>query len=195
MVWNVTATRAAGGICYFIPILPCRSSFAAPCTWWGRHPRSSGSWGDWVCLQPHLRTASSSSTAPRVRRQLSAPATEAVQAQGRWRVGAWRWETFPFFFFFLSVATSPAFWLWRSKGLALSLCLSHDLYNDTPVQISPKDGLGVSKGQLQILNFADVCIWSACVNNVFESWALSQAVMLLHSALGFDGIANSILAS
>lgn len=45
---------------------------------------------------------------------------------------------------FLSVAASPTFRLWRSKGLALALCLSQDLHGDTPSQLSLKDALAVS---------------------------------------------------
>lgn len=95
MVWNVTATRAAGGICYFIPILPCHSSFAAPCTWWGRRPRSSGSRGAWVCLQPHLRTASSTGP-PRV----FCPSCWGSPGMGQVEGGCWEVGNIYFFFFF-----------------------------------------------------------------------------------------------
>lgn len=73
------------------------------------------------------------------------------------------------FSFYLNIAFSNTFWLWRSKRLALSLFLHDDLYHDTSACISSKDVFVMSKGQLQILDFADVCIRSACINDVFES--------------------------
>lgn len=194
MVWNVTATRAAGGICYFIPILPCRSSFAAPRAQLGRRLHSSSSQGTCVCLQSHL-SAAFSTASPRV----SPPGTKAVPGVGRWRMDAWGQETFAFinlFFSFYSVLLLPL--PFDFGGLRSSFCPYACPMTFTMIYLYKsvwRVGLSCRFLISQLLNFTDVYIWSTCVNNAFESWALSQAVMLLRLALCFDGTASFILGS